>query len=194
MRLTARLPWTGRATAADAEATAGRKRNGLLAYLRRNMTPRLAGALAVWRIEARTATPLALLLVATLGRWNGALMMGAVSAVYSAAFLFLLDGERAMDDLRDWARDRRWARRYLLPIAERQDRRGAVQRALALPGSVMLLGPFFRALTYHTFRLRRLPAYVLSVGGSFPHSLFWTGLVMGSLWELALLPLLRAVF
>ena len=60
-----------------------------------------------------------------------------------------------------------------LPIAERRDRVGALQRALSIPASVMLMGPFWRAVTYHVFRMPRLPAYALSVGGSFPHSLFW---------------------
>jgi len=68
-----------------------------------------------------------------------------------------------------------------LPIAERRDRVGALQRALSIPASVMLMGPFWRAVTYHVFRMPRLLAYALSVGGGFPHSLFWTSLVLGGL-------------
>ncbi|MDO8616934.1 MAG: hypothetical protein Q7T33_14580 [Dehalococcoidia bacterium] len=162
----------------------------LHAFLKRNVTPRAGAAIAVWRVEARLATPVALLLVATLGRWNGALAMGGIMACYSALFLFLLEGEPVMDELRGWMRERRWAQRYALPIAERRDRVGAVQRALALPASVMLMGPFWRALTYHLFRLPRAASYTLSVGGSIPHSLFWTGLVLGGLWEAAIRPLL----
>jgi hypothetical protein len=37
----------------------------------------------------------------------------------------------------------------------------------------------------------RPAAYAVSVAGSIPHSLLWTGLVMGSLWEAAIRPLLE---
>jgi len=170
------------------------RRHRLLAFVRQKVTPKLGAALAMWRVEAKLATPLALLLIATLGRWNGALAMGGVMAAYSALFLFLLDGEPVVDDLRGWMRGRRWMRRYVLPVAERDDRIGAVHRCLALPATVMLLGPFWRAVTYHLFRLPRLAAYALSVGGSFPHSLLWTGLVLGGLWEAAIRPLLEKAF
>src|SRR2546427_2361327 len=163
MRLAQRLPFPKRPAIAEAEPAQPGARRGFFAFLRRNMTRKLAAALTIWRIEARTATPLAILLVATLGRWTGALVDGLIMACLSALFLFLLDGQRAVDDVRGWARERRWTQRYLLPIAERQDRTGFAQRALALPASIMLLGPFWRALTYHLFRLPRLPAYVLSV-------------------------------
>src|SRR3990172_1398523 len=72
----------------------------LRALLRQKLTPRLGAALVLWRIEAYMATPLAVLLVATLGRWTGALVMGSVMAVYSAAFLFLLEGEPILRDVR----------------------------------------------------------------------------------------------
>lgn len=168
-----------------------KRRRAIWSLVRRNVTPRLGAALALWRVEARLALPTSLFLVATLGRWNGALVMGGIMAVYAAIFLFLLDGERAMAALRSWLHDRRWARRYLLPVAERRDRTGAVQRALAIPLSVLIFGPFWRALAYHLFGLRRLPAYVLSVTGSIPHSLLWTGVFVGGLWEAALQPLLH---
>jgi hypothetical protein len=56
----------------------------------------------------------------------------------------------------------------------------------------MVLGPFWRAVAFHLFRMRRSAAYVLSVGGSFPHALLWVGLVLGGLWAVLILPLLRA--
>ena len=163
-------------------------RKSLFSFLRRNASKKTATALALWRIEARFATPVALLLIATIGRWPAALSMGAIMAVYSAAFLYLLDGENIMHEIREWMRQREWARKYALPIAERRDRIGTVQRAVAVPATIMLLGPFWRAVTYHLFRMPRALAYIFSVGGSFPHSLFWTGLVLGGLWEVAIQP------
>jgi hypothetical protein len=58
----------------------------------------------------------------------------------------------------------------------------------------MLTGPFWRAIVFHLFGLRRLPAYALSVLGSFPHQLFWTGVVLGSLWEALFKPALDYVW
>lgn len=159
-------------------------------YLRTRMTKRLAVAIITWRIEARMATPLALLLVATMGRWPASLAMGTIMAVFSALFLFLLDGERVMHELRGWLEERRFVRRHLLPIVDRRDRVGVAQRAVAVPVSVMFMGPFFRATTYHLFRLRKAPAYTLSVLGSYPHSLLWTGVIAGGLWEWVLGPAL----
>lgn len=159
-------------------------------YLRTRMTKRLAATIVTWRVEARLATPLALLLVATLGRWPAALTMGVIMAFFSALFLFMLDGERVMHDLRGWLDERRFFRRYLLPIVDRRDRVGTAQRLAAIPASIMFMGPFFRATTYHLFRLRRPPAYTLSVLGSFPHSLLWTGIVAGGFWEWVLAPAL----
>lgn len=167
----------------------GRARR-LLSFLRRALTPRLGAAIVLWRVEARLAGPLALFLVAAWGRWEAALTMGAIMAVYAGLFIFLLDGEGALEDLRRWVWERRLARRYLLPLAERGDRVGTLQRALALPVAVMGLGPFWRAVAFHIFRVPRLPAYALSMGGSFPHSLLWTGLVLGGVWEGLLWPFL----
>ncbi len=80
-----------------------RRRPFLLRYVR----PRTGVALALWRVEAYTATPLALLLIATLGRWPGALVMGTVMAAYSALFLYLLEDDPALDEMRAWAGRRR---------------------------------------------------------------------------------------
>ena len=162
-----------------------------LGFLRRNVTPRLGAALFLWQMETRLATPVALALVATVGRWPGALAMGGIMAIYSALFLFLLDGEQGMKELRGWAQDRRLIRRYVFPIAERRDGVGTVQRALAVPVVVMFMGPFWRAVTFHLFRTPRWPAYTLSVGGSIPHSLLWTGLVLGGIWEGLVWPWIR---
>ena len=168
------------AEAAEARPTRWGK---LFALLRQKVTPRLGLALVAWRVEAWLATPLALALVVTLGRWPAALAMGGIMAVYSALFLFLLDGERAVEEMRGWVRQRRYVRRHILPVAERRGRVGAVQRALAIPAVVMIMGPFWRAVTFHLFRVPRLAAYALSVGGSIPHSLLWTGVVLGGVWE-----------
>ncbi len=181
----------GAAGAPAVETGGQRAGRRLLPFLRRNVTPRLSAALALWRVEARLALPTSLFLVATMGRWNGALAMGGIMAVYAAVFLFLLEGERALEEIRLWLAKRRWARRYVLPLAEGQGRSGNVHRLLALPASVLLFGPFWRALTYHLMGMRRLPAYALSVGGSIPHSLLWTGVFVGGLWEAVLRPLLQ---
>jgi hypothetical protein len=157
-------------------------------YLRTRMTKRLATTIVTWRVEARLATPLALLFVATLGRWPASIVMGTIMAGFSALFLFLLDGERVMHELRGWLEERQTFRRYLKPIAERKGRAGTAQRLLAIPATIMFMGPFFRATTYHLFRLRRAPAYTLSMLGSYPHSLLWTGLVAGGVWEWLMAP------
>ena len=163
----------------------------LHAFFKRNVTKRVGTAVIFWRVEARFATPLGLVFVANLGRWNGALAMGTVMAVYSALFLFLLDGERVIEEMRSWLRQKKWGHRAL-HLAERQDRTGAVQRTLAAPVTVMLEGPFWRGITYRVGRVKNVQAYALSVGGSYPHSLFWTGLVLGALWESLLGPLWHA--
>ena len=41
------------------------------AFFKRNLTPRTGFAVTMWQIEAKAAGPLALFLVATLGRWEG---------------------------------------------------------------------------------------------------------------------------
>jgi hypothetical protein len=177
----------------DTASKIDRPRSAVFTFFRRNVTPRLGTALAVWRLEAWLATPLAVLFLATLGRWPGALAQGLVMAACSALFLFLLDGERVMQDVRHLLSGRRWARRFLLPIAERRDRTGTLHRIIAVPGTVMLMGPFWRAVTYHLFRVPRSRAYALSVVGSIPHSLFWTGLVLGGVWEVAIKPALSGI-
>ncbi len=177
--------------ASEPAGSEGRSRaKRLLALLPRNVTPRLGATLLLWRVEAYMATPLALLLVATLGRWSGALAMGSVMAVYAAAFLFLLEGDPILSDVRAWVGGRRLGR-LLEGMAERRGWRGAARRALAVPLVVMFLGPFWRAVTFHLFHTRRLPAYTLSVGGSIPHSLLWTGLVLGGIWEGVVWPFLK---
>jgi len=157
---------------------AARQRPFLLRYLR----PKMGAAMALWRVEAYTAMPLALLLIATLGRWPGALVMGSVMAAYAALFLYLLEDDPALDDVRAWAGRRRMGR-ALEQLAARGDAVGKARRAAAVVPTVMVLGPFWRAVTFHLFRMPRAVAYPLSVGGSIPHSLLWTGLVLGGIWE-----------
>jgi hypothetical protein len=164
------------------------KEPGIWQILRRYATPRLTAAAVIWRIEAYTATPLAIFCIETFGRWNGALVMGTIMAGFSALFLFLLRGEDVIDALRDWLRGRRFVRRFVLPIKRSEGSAAAAARFLSAPASVMLMGPFQRAVTYRVLGLRDIVAYPLSVGGSIPHSLFWTGLVFGSAWELILRP------
>jgi hypothetical protein len=182
------------ALAAELKSVQSKRRGKLSTFFRRNVTPRLAAALAIWGVEARIATPLAILLIATIGQWPGALTMGGIMAVHSAVFLFLLDGENVMGEMRGWMQKKRWLRRYALPIAERKDRVGTVQRAVAIPGTIFLMGPFWRAVTYHLFRVPRAPAYGLSVTGAVLHSLLWTGLVMGTLWNFLLAPAVQNLF
>lgn len=170
------------------EATSSR-RPFPLRYLR----PKLAATVGLWQLETRTATPVALLLVATLGRWPGALAMGTLMAVFSAVFLILLEGDSALDELRAWLRKRRFGR-LLERAARRAHEGGALHKGAAVFGAVFLVAPFWRAVTFHVFDVKRLPAYAISVGGSIPQSLFWTGIVLGSLWDLALLPALRELW
>lgn len=151
-------------------------------FLLRYLRPRMGVALALWRVEAYTAMPLALLFIATLGRWPGALVMGSMMAAYAALFLYLLEDDPALEDVRTWA-DRRRLGRALERLAERGDAVGKARRAAAVVPAVMVLGPFWRAVTFHLFRMRRPVAYLLSVGGSIPHALLWTGLVLGGIWE-----------
>lgn len=170
----------------ESAPAAARKRPFFLRYLR----PQSGAALLIWRFEAYLATPLALLFLATLGRWTGALAMGSVMAAFAAVFLFLLDDDPILTDIRAWLQRRRFGR-ALERLAARQDGRGRLWRALTLVPAVMVLGPFWRAVTFNLFRMRRLPAYVLSVGGSIPHSLLWTGVVLGGIWEEVLWPWIR---
>jgi len=161
-------------------------------FLLRNLRPRMAAALVLWRVEAYSATPLALLLIATLGRWPAALVMGSVMAAFSAVFRYLLEDDPVLDDVRGWAGRRRIGR-ALERLADRDDGVGKARRAAALVPGVMVLGPFWRAVAFHLFRMRRLVAYVLSVGGSFPHALLWTGLILGGIWEGFLWPWIKGL-
>ena len=170
----------------ETPATGSPRRRFLLRYLR----PQMGATLVLWRVEAYSATPLALLFIATLGRWPGALAMGSVMAVFAAVFLFLLEDEPAVEDIRAWADHRRLGR-LLERLAERTDFVGRARRVAALVPAIMILGPFWRAVTFHLFRMRRPAAYLLSVGGSFPHALLWTGLVLGGIWEGLLWPWLK---
>lgn len=149
-------------------------------------------ALLLWRVEARSATPVALLLIATLGRWPAALVAGTVMAVFSAVFLYLLDDDPALDDIRTWIGRRRLGR-ALLRLAERSDTHGKARRAMALVAAVVILGPFWRAVTFHLFRVRRPAAYLLATVGSIPHALLWVGLVLGGLWEGFLWPWIKSL-
>ncbi|MEO6198080.1 MAG: hypothetical protein ABIP58_08245 [Dehalococcoidia bacterium] len=158
-------------------------------FFKRNLTRRSAAAVAIWRVEVWMATPLALLFVATLGRWEGALAMGVVMAAYAAVFLFLLDGERVVEEMRAWTGKRRWTR-WLTPH-EAKSRR---HHWLLLPALVMLTGPFWRAVAFHVTTVPRTLAYATAVGGSFPHALFWTGLVVGGLYEGAIRPAFGSLF
>jgi hypothetical protein len=161
-------------------------------FLRRNVTPRLATAIALWRVEARLLLPTGLVLVAVFGRWPAALMAGAIGALLAAIFMWLLDGERILGEVRAWGEDNRWARKYLLPVADRRDRTGAVLRVLSMPVLVLWFGPFWRSLTLLLFHFRGLKAYVFTVLASVPHALLWVGIVAGSLWEELLWPLIKS--
>ena len=161
----------------------------LRGFFKRNLTRKTGAAVAVWRVEARMATPLALLLVATLGRWEGALAMGAVMAVYAAVFLFLLDGENVVGEMREWAGRKPFAR-WMTPGPMG---RTVQHHLVTLPAVIMVFGPFWRAVTLHIAAVPRFPSYALSVGGSFPHSLFWTGIVVGGLYEAAIRPAFEAL-
>ena len=161
-------------------------------FLMRYLRPQMGAALVLWRLEAYSATPLALIFIATLGRWPAALAMGSVMAVFAALFLFLLEDDPAVDDIRAWA-DRRRLGRLLERLAERTGAVGQARRLAALVPAIMILGPFWRAVTFHMFRMRRPAAYLLSVGGSFPHALLWTGLVLGGIWEELLWPWLKDI-
>jgi hypothetical protein len=177
--------------AADAGA-APETEQGRRRFLMRYLRPQMGAALVLWRVEAYSATPLALLFIATLGRWPAALAMGSLMAVFAAVFLFLLEDDPAVDDIRAWA-DRRRMGRLVERLAERTGVVGRARRLAALVPAIMVLGPFWRAVTFHLFRMRRAPAYVLSVGGSFPHALLWTGLVLGGIWEELLWPWLKGL-
>jgi hypothetical protein len=165
-----------------------RRRPFLLRYLR----PQSGLAIVLWRVEAHSALPLALLLVATLGRWPGALAMGSVMAAFSAVFLFLMGDDPVLEDVRAWAERRRMGR-VMAWLGERDDGMGRARRMGALAPSIFFLGPFWRAIAYRFFGMKPALAYPISVGGSYPHSLLWTGLVLGGVWEWLVLPVIEAI-
>ena len=160
-------------------------------FLRRNVTRRLAVAIALWRVEARFLLPGGLVLVAAFGRWPAALMVGAIGALLAAIFMWLLDGERILGEVRAWGGRNRLVRKYLLPLADRRDRTGTVLRALSMPLLVLDFGPFWRSLTLLLFNFRGLKAYAFTVLASIPHALLWVGIVAGSLWEELLWPFIK---
>jgi hypothetical protein len=180
------------APAAEAVVAARSRGAGWRRFLRRNVTPRLAAAIALWRVEARFLLPGGLVLVAVFGRWPAALLAGAVGALLAAVFMRLLDGERILGEVRAWGEGNRWIRRYLLPVADRRDRTGTVLRVLSLPVLVLWFGPFWRSLTLLLFHFRGLKAYVFTVLASVPHALLWVGIVAGSLWEELIWPFVKS--
>src|SRR3989337_1496335 len=111
------------------------------ALLMRYARPQMGAALVLWRVEAYLATPLALLFIATIGRWPAALAMGSLMAVFAAVFLFLLEDDPAVDDIRDWA-DRRRLGRLLEWLAGRTDANRQARR----PGGPLPPGAMPRAL------------------------------------------------
>ncbi len=160
----------------------------LVAVLRRYLTPRLAAAIVLWRVEAWLAAPLPFLVVAALGRWPGALAMGALTGIYAFAFLLLMDGEEALRALREWGEGHAWVRRFTQWTGQPPWRWLA-----AAPLVVLFLGPFWRAVVLILLGFRRWEAYLVGVGGSLPHSALWTGLVVGGLWEGLLWPAIKGL-
>lgn len=163
------------------------------AFFRRNLTPRTGIALTAWRIETVLITPLSIFFIETLGRWRGAFAMSCVMAAFAVLFLVLLAGEPIMADFRRWLGERRFGH-WSMRIAERRDATGVAQRAASVPAIVMLLGPFWRSVTVETFLVRKPLAFLIAVGGAFPHTMFWTGLVTASAWEWVTKPALLWVW
>lgn len=162
-------------------------------FFRRNLTPRTGVAVAAWRVETLLITPLSIFLIETLGRWRGAFAMSCVMAAFSLLFLLLLAGEPIMADFRRWLGERSFGH-WSMRIAERRDTMGAAQRAASVPAIVMLLGPFWRAVTVETFLVRKPLALLIAVAGAWPHTMFWTGVVTASVWELVTKPALKWVW
>jgi hypothetical protein len=169
---------------------AAEAKRGVWQILRHYATPKLTAAAIIWRFESYTVTPLVIFCIEVFGRWNGALVVGCIMAVYSAIFLYLLEGERALDALREWLRDRRMVRRLVLPMKNSEGMMGTAGRWFAAPASVMLLAAFERAVAYRVLGLKNRVAYPLSCIGQIPRSLFWAGLVFGSAYELLFRPAL----
>jgi hypothetical protein len=169
---------------------AGEKKRGVWQILRHYATPKLTAAAIIWRFESYTVTPMVILCIELFGRWNGAFVVGLIMAVYSAVFLYLLEGERALDALREWLRDRKMVRRVVLPVKNSEGVVGIGGRLLAAPASIMLLAAFERAVAYRVLGLKNRVAYPLSCIGAIPRALFWAGLVFGSAYELVFRPAL----
>jgi len=160
----------------------------LLSLLRRHLTPRVVAAVTIWRLEAWLAAPLPFLLVASLGRWPGALAMAGVMGALCALFLLLLDGEEVLATLHRWAAEREWGR----PLLAGPERPWLVW-LLAVPLCLLWFGPFWRAVVLLLLRLGRPLSYLIGVGGALPHALLWTGLVVGGVWEGLLWPFLKGL-
>lgn len=159
--------------------------------VKRRLTVRLGATLALWQIEGKVSTPLAFLTIAALGRWPAALVMGVLAAGVSSLFVFLIEGEKTVQETIQWAR-RRWVvRRLILPWVEWRERAGPrrIIGLLALVTLVLLAGPLDRALGLHFFGYRGRFSYLIAALGAFPHSLLWVGLVVGGIWENLLWPL-----
>ncbi len=171
-------------------ARAATWRPSITAALRQHLTPRLGAALVLWRIEAALATPLALVLVAAMGRWPAALAMGLIMAVFAAIFLFLLSGQSALLAFQEWVYAHPLVQRFYLPVSRPGHRFAVPGFLLLILVAILLIGPFWRAMIFHSMAMRKETAYLLSVLGSIPHSLLWTGLVLGGLWEGVIWPLL----
>ena len=167
-------------------------RGALRRFLRRNLSRRLAAAVALWRVEARFLLPGGIVLVAVFGRWPGALIAGVIGALLAALFMWLLDGERILGEIRAWGQSNRWTRKFILPLAERRDRTGTLLRGLSMPLLVLDFGPFWRSLTLLLFNFRGLKAYAFTMLASIPHALLWVGIIAGSLWEELILPFIRS--
>jgi len=155
-----------------------RESRGLFQLLRSCLSPRVGVAVALWRVEAWVGAPLALVLVATLGRWGGVFAMAGITAAHALFSLLLLDGDNALHAIREWLGNKRWGSK-VLALAAHSGRRWLILSPLV----VLLLSPFWRILALLLLGFRRWELYLVGVGGSVPHALIWTGLVAGSIWD-----------
>lgn len=158
----------------------------LARLLRRHLTPKLTLAIVLWRMEAWGGAPLAVALVATLGRWPGALVMAAVVAALTVISLYLLEGEPSLSLLREWLAERPWLARWL-------SRPRWQVWLLDVPVMLLVAGPFWRAVLLHLLQMERRSAYAIGLLGALPGALLWTGLVAGSVWEQLVWPVLRSL-
>ena len=135
------MEYAAERTLPRSEPAADQKR-GVWQILRHYATPKVTAAAIIWRFESYTVTPLVIFCIEAFGRWEGAFVVGCIMSVYSAIFLHLLEGERALDALRDWLRERRMVRRVVLPVKNSEGLVGVAGRWFAAPASVMLLAAF----------------------------------------------------